>query len=100
MEDLDFTISPHLSDLLDEEDEEPEQSKREKNEKEWMTLCWIAGKYIIMYYENYLFIEPCRISNHSGYIFIQEILQENETRCYENFRLKKVVFVDLSKDLK
>ena len=99
MEDLDFTISPHLSDLLDEEDEELEQSRREQNEKEWMSLCRIAGKYILMYYEKYLFKKPCRTSKSSRYIFIQEILQGNETRCYENFRLKKVVFVNLSKDL-
>jgi len=38
MEDLDFTISPHLSDLLDEEDEELDQSRREQNEKEWMAI--------------------------------------------------------------
>ncbi|KAK4731346.1 hypothetical protein R3W88_024334 [Solanum pinnatisectum] len=99
MEDLDYTISPHLSDLLDEEDEELEQSRREQNEKEWMALCWIAGKYILMYYEKYLFKEPCRTSRRSGYMFIQEILQGNETRCYENFRLKKEVFVNLFKDL-
>ncbi|KAK6779939.1 hypothetical protein RDI58_022123 [Solanum bulbocastanum] len=99
MEDLDYTISPHLSDLLDEEDEELEQSRREQNEKEWMALCRIAGKYILMYYKQYLFKEPCRTSRRSGYIFIQEILQGNETRCYENFWLKKEVFVDPSKDL-
>lgn len=51
-----------------------------------------------MYYEKYLFKEPCCTSRHSVYVFIQEILHENETR-YKNSRLKKVVFVDLSKYL-
>ena len=53
MEDLDFTISPHLSDLLDEEDEELEQSRREQNEKEWIVVCWIAGKYICIMKNTY-----------------------------------------------
>ncbi|KAK4733885.1 hypothetical protein R3W88_008146 [Solanum pinnatisectum] len=66
MEDLDFTISPHLSDLLDEEDEELEQCRRGQNEKEWMTLCRIAGKYILMHYEKYLFKEPCHLNEKCG----------------------------------
>ncbi|XP_075099485.1 uncharacterized protein LOC142176255 [Nicotiana tabacum] len=43
--------------------------------------------------------EPYRTSSRSGNVFIQEILRGNETRCYENFRLRKSVFVDLSNDL-
>ncbi|XP_055814372.1 uncharacterized protein LOC129884013 [Solanum dulcamara] len=35
----------------------------------------------------------------SGNEFIQEILRGNETHCYENFRLKKAVFINLSNDL-
>lgn len=85
MEDLDFIISLHLSDLLDEEYEELEQRRREQDEKEWMALCQIAGKYILMYYEKYLCKEPFRTSRRSGYIFIQEILQGSEIPCYENF---------------
>ncbi|XP_009761659.1 uncharacterized protein [Nicotiana sylvestris] len=52
-----------------------------------------------MYYEKYLCKEHCRTSDRSGNVFIQEILRGNETRCYENFRLRKSVFVDLSNDL-
>ncbi|XP_060216244.1 uncharacterized protein LOC132643727 [Lycium barbarum] len=35
----------------------------------------------------------------SGNDFIQEILRGNETPCYENFRMKKAVFIDLSNGL-
>ncbi|KAM3374055.1 hypothetical protein P3S68_012769 [Capsicum galapagoense] len=41
MESLDISISPDLSELLDEEDEELEKVCREQDE-EWMTLCQLA----------------------------------------------------------
>ncbi|KAM3200738.1 hypothetical protein P3L10_033100 [Capsicum annuum] len=44
MEGLDISISPDLSDLLDEEDEELEKVHREQD-KEWMTLCQLAGAH-------------------------------------------------------
>lgn len=51
-------------------DEELQQSRREQNKKEWMTLYRIAVKYILMYYEKYIFKEHCRISRRFGYIFV------------------------------
>ncbi|XP_019263952.1 PREDICTED: uncharacterized protein LOC109241649 [Nicotiana attenuata] len=83
----------------DEDEEELEEIQREQDEKEWTALCQIAGKLILMYYKKYLCKEPCRTSSRSGNAFIQEILRGNETHCYENFRLRKSVFVDLSNDL-
>ncbi|XP_059301778.1 uncharacterized protein LOC132053679 [Lycium ferocissimum] len=97
--DISNVVSPHLSDLLDDEDQELEEIRREQDEKERMALCHITGKYILMYCEKYLCKEPCRTSMRSGNEFIQEILRGNETRCYENFRMKKAVFIDLSNDL-
>ncbi|XP_060200882.1 uncharacterized protein LOC132629171 [Lycium barbarum] len=97
--DISNVVSPHLSDLLDDEDQEIKEIRREQDEKERMALCHITGKYILMYCEKYLCKEPCRTSMRSGNEFIQEILRENETRCYENFRMKKAVFIDLSNDL-
>ncbi|KAM3282251.1 hypothetical protein P3S67_025896 [Capsicum chacoense] len=44
MESLDISISPDLSDLLDEEDEELKKVRREQD-KEWMTLCQLAGTH-------------------------------------------------------
>ncbi|KAF3663419.1 hypothetical protein FXO38_10660 [Capsicum annuum] len=82
----------------DEDDEELQKVHQEQDE-EWMTLCQLAGKYVLTYCEKYLCKEPCRISKRSGHIFIQEMLRGNEIRCYENFRLKKAVFIDLSNDL-
>ncbi|KAM3231881.1 hypothetical protein P3L10_017240 [Capsicum annuum] len=98
MESLDISISPDLSELLDEKDEELEKVCREQDE-EWMTLCQLAGKYVLTYCKKYLCEEPFRTSKRSGHIFIQEILRGNETRCYENFRFKKAVFIDLPHDL-
>ncbi|XP_019248347.1 PREDICTED: uncharacterized protein LOC109227603 [Nicotiana attenuata] len=83
----------------DEDEEELEEIQKEQDEKEWTALFQIAGKLILMYYEKYLYKEPCRTSSRSGNVFIQEILRGNETRFYENFRLRKSVFVDLSNDL-
>ncbi|XP_060178725.1 uncharacterized protein LOC132608936 [Lycium barbarum] len=97
--DISNVVSPHLSDLLDDEDQELEEIRRDQDEKERMALCHITGKYILMYCEKYLCKEPCRTSMCSGNEFIQEILRGNETRCYENFRMKKAVFIDLSNDL-
>ncbi|XP_019266253.1 PREDICTED: uncharacterized protein LOC109243728 [Nicotiana attenuata] len=93
-------VDPYPSYSSDDEDEEElEEIWREQDEKEWMTLCHISGKLILKYYKKYLCKEPCRTSSRSGNAFIQEILRGNETRCYENFRLRKSVFVDLSNDL-
>ncbi|XP_060170797.1 uncharacterized protein LOC132601748 [Lycium barbarum] len=97
--DISNVVSPHLSDLLDDEDQELEQIRREQDEKVGMALCHITGKYILMYCEKYMCKEPCRTSMRSGNEFIQEILRGNETRCYENFRMKKAVCIDLSNDL-
>ncbi|XP_075107205.1 uncharacterized protein LOC142180164 [Nicotiana tabacum] len=83
------------NDLLNDENEEEETQEN----KERMALCRITCKSILIYYEKYICKEPCRISKRTGNIFIQEILHGNETRCYENFRLRKSVFLDLSKDL-
>nr|XP_018627578.1 uncharacterized protein LOC108945806 [Nicotiana tomentosiformis] len=83
----------------DEMQEELEKLQNEQDNKEWDALCVITGKCILMYYEKYICKVPCRTSKRTGYIFIQEILHGNETRCYENFRLRKSVFVNLCQDL-
>ncbi|XP_060178164.1 uncharacterized protein LOC132608108 [Lycium barbarum] len=97
--DISDVVSPHISDLLDDEDQELEEIRREQDEKEQMALCQITGKYTLMDYAKYICKEPRHTSKCSGNVFIQEILRGNETRCYENFRLQKVVFIDLSSDL-
>ncbi|XP_016456643.2 uncharacterized protein LOC107780604 [Nicotiana tabacum] len=83
------------NDLLNGENEEEETQEN----KIRMALCRIACKSILIYYEKYMYKEPCRTSKRTENIFIQKILHGNETRCYENFRLRKTVFLDLSKDL-
>ncbi|XP_070039489.1 uncharacterized protein [Nicotiana tomentosiformis] len=92
---IDKLIFSHPSDLLNEKNEEEESQE----DKEWMALFQIACKSILIYYEKYICKEPCRTSKHIGNIFIDEILHGNETRCYENFRQRKSVFLDLRKDL-
>nr|XP_009762935.1 PREDICTED: uncharacterized protein LOC104214910 [Nicotiana sylvestris] len=83
------------NDLLNDENEEEETQEN----KVRMALCRIACKSILIYYEKYICKELCRTVKRTGNIFIQEILHGNETRCYENFRLRKSVLLDLSKDL-
>lgn len=50
--DISDLIYPYPGVLLnDDNDEELEKIRREQDEKEWMALCQIAGKCILMYYK-------------------------------------------------
>lgn len=48
-------IDPYPGDLLDDDNkEELEKIRREQDDKEYMALCQITGKCILIYYEKYL----------------------------------------------
>lgn len=96
-------ISSHINyDVDDNEDENIEQDfdkHQTQNHREWSILCDLATRGMLMYYVKYIYKEPCYTSFRTGNIFIQEILNGHETRCYRDFRLNKSVFLELCKDL-
>ncbi|KAK2662150.1 hypothetical protein Ddye_000724 [Dipteronia dyeriana] len=38
---------------------------------------------------------PCRISSHTGYKFVMEVLKDHKNRCHQQFRMEKQVFIRL-----
>ncbi|KAI3782587.1 hypothetical protein L2E82_12638 [Cichorium intybus] len=68
-------------------------------EKEWLILCGLTIKGIIISHKSKNKKVPCRTSSRTGNIFINEILNGHPRRCYEVFRLHIPVFKMLCSDL-
>ncbi|KAG5028874.1 hypothetical protein JHK87_012388 [Glycine soja] len=47
------------------------------------------------YFMNYVVKNPCRDSSMTGYPWVSEILNGHPIRCYQMFRIKKLVFLEL-----
>ncbi|KAM3238062.1 hypothetical protein P3L10_013092 [Capsicum annuum] len=93
MESLDISISPNISDLLDEEDEELEKVRREQD-KEWMTLCQLADKYVLRWYM-FLMI----YTHGAGNRMIQDIFQHSEKTVHKHFHNALNVVSKLARDI-
>ena len=52
------------------------------------------------YYNKYLLKQPCRTSQLSGHAYVQEILHGNESRCFDELRMKPSMFIDFCDTLK
>ncbi|PWA75810.1 hypothetical protein CTI12_AA224800 [Artemisia annua] len=85
------------SEKLDSYDEDEENWIEEENK--FLLSCAIAIKGIIMSRKLKNKPKPCRTSSRTGYLFIQDILNGHERRCYEVFRLQVPVFKMLCIDL-
>lgn len=59
-----------------------------------LSLCGVTN-YVL----KYIVKEECRTSSLSGSQWVAEILNDNETRCFEMFRTRKHVFYKLCDDL-
>ncbi|KAK9983014.1 hypothetical protein SO802_032539 [Lithocarpus litseifolius] len=56
----------------------------------------VAGCHVaVTYYMKYIDKQPCRDSEQTGYIWLMDCLTGNETKCYEMFRMKPHVFLQL-----
>ena len=70
-----------------------------EDEKEIDQLICVCGRLIQVYLEKYILKTPCMTSSQTGYIWLMEVLEGNESRCYNMFRMDKYVFVMLLNDL-
>uniref|UniRef100_A0A5B6Z1I6 Uncharacterized protein n=1 Tax=Davidia involucrata TaxID=16924 RepID=A0A5B6Z1I6_DAVIN len=59
-----------------------------------------AAACVVHYYNTYVDKEPCRINTQAGNRFVMEILDGNPTRCQEQFRMEKEVFISFCKLLR
>ncbi|XP_075634759.1 uncharacterized protein LOC142607218 [Castanea sativa] len=56
----------------------------------------VAGCHVgVTYYMKYIDKQPCRDSEQTGYMWLMDCLTGNETKCYEMFRMKPHVFLQL-----
>ncbi|KAK3000525.1 hypothetical protein RJ639_021864, partial [Escallonia herrerae] len=96
--------SMHLNKVFCEDEnsdeEELEHEKRLNEEQKEFLLCSIIAEGIIMRFEKNYLKTPCRTSQRTRTKFILEILEGNETRCYQLFRLQREVFLHFCDDLK
>lgn len=92
--------SPNVnnSDRSNEDDDEEEEEDEETNYLEWQALCLTTASTLVYYYEMYIHKEPCHYSIHTGSKLIKEILEGNETRCYQDFYMYKSRFYRLCVD--
>ncbi|KAK2644287.1 hypothetical protein Ddye_019482 [Dipteronia dyeriana] len=69
------------------------------DEEEIDQLICVCGHLIQVYLEKYILKTPCMRSSQTDFIWLMEVLQGNESRCYNMFRMDKHVFVMLLNDL-
>ena len=56
----------------------------------------VAGCHVaVTYYMKYIDKQPCRDSEQTGYMWLMDCLTGNETKCYEMFKMKPHVFLQL-----
>ncbi|KAK2634649.1 hypothetical protein Ddye_029441, partial [Dipteronia dyeriana] len=62
-------------------------------------LICVTGRLIQVYLEQYVLKNPCMTSSQTGFIWLMEVLQGNESRCYNMFRMDRHVFIILLNEL-
>ncbi|GKV15184.1 hypothetical protein SLEP1_g25986 [Rubroshorea leprosula] len=106
------TIEEILNDLLTLPDMDPnymdmevnvdmndvERALIDEDEEECQMIVSMVGS-INWYYLNYVNKEPCMNSLQTGYIWLLEIIRENDTRCINMFRMDKNTLISLCNDL-
>ncbi|XP_059310009.1 uncharacterized protein LOC132061169 [Lycium ferocissimum] len=85
--DISNVVSPHLSDLLDDEDQELEEIRREQDEKERMALCHITG----------IFLMTC--AHGAGNRMIQDIFQHSGETVHIHFHSVLKAVCKLARDI-
>ena len=78
-----------------DEDHSYDVENNEYDDEELYDLA-IAGCHVaVTYYMKYIDKQPCRDSEQTGYMWLMDCLTGNETKCYEMFRMKPLVFLQL-----
>ncbi|KAK3210956.1 hypothetical protein Dsin_015662 [Dipteronia sinensis] len=72
-------------------------NSREENEIDQL-IC-VCGRLIQVYLEKYVLKTPCMTSSQTCYIWLMEVLDGNESRSYNMFRIDKHAFVMLLNDV-
>ncbi|KAK3193602.1 hypothetical protein Dsin_024912 [Dipteronia sinensis] len=82
---------------IDSEEEIEEQIVEQaiRDEIEFNEVVLTVARATVYHHNNFLIKEPCRNSPRTGWMFIMEILNGNNRRCQEQFRMEKHVFVKL-----
>lgn len=71
---------------------------QEDNEEFEKIIC-ILARAIEYYYLTFIYKRPCMTSAQTGNMWLNEILQGNESRCHNMFRMKRNIFVQLCDEL-
>ncbi|CAI9271619.1 unnamed protein product [Lactuca saligna] len=71
----------------------------ENEEIQTLLLCGLAVKGLLLTHKSKYVCRDRRSSSRTGSMFINEILNDHESRCYELFRLQVPVFNMLCRDL-
>ncbi|KAK2655830.1 hypothetical protein Ddye_008882 [Dipteronia dyeriana] len=79
----------------DEEIEEQIVEQAIRDEIEFNEVVVNVVRATVYHYNNFLIKEPCKNSTRTGWMFMMEILNGNDRRCQEQFRMGKHVFVKL-----
>ncbi|KAK2648063.1 hypothetical protein Ddye_015552 [Dipteronia dyeriana] len=79
----------------DEEIEEQIVELAIRDEIEFNEVVVSVARATVYHHNNFLIKEPCRNSTRTGWMFMMEILNGNDRRCQEQFRMEKHVFVKL-----
>ena len=82
---------------IDSEEEIEEQIVEQaiRDEIEFNEVVLSVARATVYHHNNFLIKEPCRNSPRTGWMFIMEMLNGNDRRCQEQFRMEKHVFVKL-----
>ncbi|XP_052177582.1 uncharacterized protein LOC127791642 [Diospyros lotus] len=84
---------------MEDQENDYDEANNEQVNTESMFLFRQTTRAILNYYAKYMLNEPCRTSQRTGHTLMHEILNGNETRCYQDFRMTKSIFLDLCRDL-
>ncbi|XP_022899282.1 uncharacterized protein LOC111412579 [Olea europaea var. sylvestris] len=84
-----------MNDDLDEELHEEYINQVMRDETDFNELVLTTAATIVQHHNTFLVKEPCRDSSHTGMKFVMEILNGNDRRCQEMFRMEKHAFCKL-----
>nr|XP_011466743.1 PREDICTED: uncharacterized protein LOC101303730 [Fragaria vesca subsp. vesca]XP_011466745.1 PREDICTED: uncharacterized protein LOC101303730 [Fragaria vesca subsp. vesca] len=70
-----------------------------EEEEEINRIICVCASIIELYYEKYIHKIPCMDSSYTGNIWLMKLLEGNESRCHNMFRMNKDVFMRLCNDL-
>ncbi|GMI90315.1 hypothetical protein like AT1G43722 [Hibiscus trionum] len=84
-----------MNNINSSNDDEREFNEISQHVQSFNRLLTVATSSIQLYYEKYLFRQPCMDSKQSGEVWVREILDGHESRCMINFRMSRTVFTSL-----